>query len=326
MGMIISHSFDARRAGQIAAFFTKREGGLINVVKLVKLIYLADRAYMALYEEPMFMDNFVFDVELGPVNSGAYECVNSGCDGWDEFISGRENHNVALTVGSVSEDDLDELSTADLEVLNEIWNEFGHMSQWDLVEHTHKYCPEWKDPGNSSVAIPYGRVFKFLKKDNSEKLANNIQERKRLDENFVSFQMTIIPERGMAILVPSGPGEDQKHLHVILSPVCVSGCHLVVPIQTVYPGEYYDQTCLLHEGDHPFITHLSWVAYRHSHALLHSGMIKEFANFTYIVKDPVGKDLLDRICGGLFISPRASKKIQKYFLSTSTQPDDPASK
>lgn len=177
---MISHSFDARRAGQIAAFFTKREGGLINVVKLIKLIYLADRQHMASYEEPMFMDSFV-SMRLGPVNSGAYECVNSGAEGWDEFISDKADHNVALAKDFKSDDDLDELSEADLEILNNIWDEFGHMNQWDLVTYTHDHCPEWENPGNSSVPIPYSRIFKFLNKENAEKLDRNIQDRRRLD-------------------------------------------------------------------------------------------------------------------------------------------------
>jgi uncharacterized phage-associated protein len=180
MKLSVDHSFDARRAGQIAAFFTNRQGGLINVVKLVKLIYLADRQHMALYEEPMFMDNFV-SMRLGPVNSGAYECVNSGCEGWDEFISDRADHDVGLARPSMGDDDLDELSDADFDILNKIWDEFGHMSQWDLVDYTHKNCPEWEDPGNSSVPIPYSRIFKFLKKEKAEKLEKNIQDQRRLD-------------------------------------------------------------------------------------------------------------------------------------------------
>jgi uncharacterized phage-associated protein len=180
MKITLDHSFDAPRAGQIAAFFTKRQGGLINVVKLIKLIYLADREHMNLYEEPMFMDNFV-SMRLGPVNSGAYECVNSGCDGWDEFISDRANHDVALSRSAMSDDELDELSESDFEILNKIWGQFGHMSQWDLVDYVHKHCPEWEDPGNSSLPIPYSRIFKYLNKENAEKLEKNIREQRLLD-------------------------------------------------------------------------------------------------------------------------------------------------
>ena len=35
--------FDARKATQVAAAFVTREGGELNVMKLIKLIYLLDR-------------------------------------------------------------------------------------------------------------------------------------------------------------------------------------------------------------------------------------------------------------------------------------------
>jgi hypothetical protein len=88
---------------------------------------------------------------------------------------------VALARDVVSDDDFDELSESDFEILNKIWDKYGHFSEFDLAEYTHRNCPEWEDPGNSSTPIPYSRVFRFLNKENSERLAHNIQERKNLD-------------------------------------------------------------------------------------------------------------------------------------------------
>lgn len=171
--------YNPRKAGQVAAFFTMREGGLINVVKLIKLIYLADRAFMGNYDEPMLMDRFV-SMRLGPVDSRTYECVNEGADGWDEFISGRADHKVGLANNALSVDALDELSDADLEVLTQTWDRFGHMDRWALVKYTHDNCPEWEDPDGSSLPIPYTRVFKFLSKARPEELERGIMESKRI--------------------------------------------------------------------------------------------------------------------------------------------------
>jgi hypothetical protein len=125
--------------------------------------------------------------------------------------------------------------------------------------------------------------------------------------------MTITPGRGLTFLVPSGPGEDQKHLHILLTDICPAGYLLAVPIQTVYAGEYYDSTCLLREGDHPFITHLSWVAYHKSVLLSSSRLIEQFTNFSYIIKDAATAELLGRVGSGLMVSKRATKKIRTYF-------------
>src|SRR5580698_1532336 len=104
--------------------------------------------------------------------------------------------------------------------------------------------------------------------------------------------MTPPPRRGMTFLVPSGPGEDQKHLYVVLTDACSNGNHLAVPIQSVYPGEYHDSTCLLKEGDHPFVTHLSWVAYHRAEFLSHDLLIRQFEDFAYILKAPISEDVL----------------------------------
>jgi uncharacterized phage-associated protein len=171
--------YNPRKAGQVAAFFALRQGGLINVVKLIKLIYLADRAFMDEYDEPMLMDRFV-SMRLGPVDSRTYECVNEGAEGWDEFISDRADHKVGLVSGTLSVESLDELSDADIEVLATTWNKFGDMDQWALVKYTHDNCPEWEDPDGSSNPIPYARIFKFLGKSRPKELERGIIESKRI--------------------------------------------------------------------------------------------------------------------------------------------------
>lgn len=177
--MHTNFGYNPRKAGQVAAFFAIKEGGLINVVKLIKLIYLADRSFMAAYDEPMLMDRFV-SMRHGPVDSRTYECVNEGAEGWDEFISGRADHKVGLVRGDLCVDLLDELSEADVEVLKEVWANFGRLDQWELVKYTHDNCPEWEDPEGSSVLIPYARVFKFLGKAHPRALEQKIVENKRI--------------------------------------------------------------------------------------------------------------------------------------------------
>ncbi|MBY0428011.1 MAG: SocA family protein [Alphaproteobacteria bacterium] len=98
--------FNARKAGQVAAFFAKQENGSINVLKLTKLIYLADRNHMKNYDCPILNDELV-SMPHGPVNSMTYDYIN-GCqldrDGWDEFITGKAGYLVGLTKPITLED------------------------------------------------------------------------------------------------------------------------------------------------------------------------------------------------------------------------------
>lgn len=176
--------FNARKAAQVAAYFALQESGSINVLKLTKLIYISDRIHMDRYDYPILNDKLVA-MPHGPVNSMTYEFINGDQedDGWNEFITDREGHNVGLT-NSISIDELDELSEAEISTLKEVWASFGHMEQYTIRDWTHKNCLEWDDPHGSSNPIPYARVFKFLGKKNAELLEEKINESCSMAEIF----------------------------------------------------------------------------------------------------------------------------------------------
>lgn len=178
--------FKARKAAQVAAFFVNENGGQINVLKLVKLIYLADRSFMEQFDCSLLNDQLV-SMDHGPVNSLTLSYINGmswGSSGWDEFITDREKHNVGLVKALTGDSDLDELSHAELRVLSETWAAFGHMSPFQIRDYTHDNCPEWEDPDGSSNPIPYERVFKFLGKENADELAHDIDAERRVEEMF----------------------------------------------------------------------------------------------------------------------------------------------
>ncbi|MBZ4219041.1 MAG: SocA family protein [Chlorobium sp.] len=181
--MIASNTwFNARKAAQVAAFFTLQGDGSINVLKLTKLIYISDRVHMERYDYPILNDKFVA-MPHGPVNSMTYEFINGDQDddGWNEFITDREGHNVGLT-NPISVDDLDELSDAEIATLQDVWTSFGSMGQYTIRDWTHQNCPEWENPHGSSNPIPYARVFKYLGKKNAELLEEKIDESRDLAE------------------------------------------------------------------------------------------------------------------------------------------------
>ncbi len=167
--MSISPLFDERRAAEAAAFLLFRAGGRLPLIKLVKLMYLAERLSLKRYGEPLTGDRLVA-MPHGPVLSMTYDHINgalpSAEGGWDTWIADRAGHVVALRDESKirsPEMDLLRLSDSDLEVLEEVWKEFGHWDRWDLVKYTHSdACPEWVDPDGSSNPIPYETLFSKL--------------------------------------------------------------------------------------------------------------------------------------------------------------------
>jgi uncharacterized phage-associated protein len=175
--------FKTRKAAQIAAFFARKEGGSINLLKLVKLIYLANRRAMERYDYPLF-DDYLYSMDHGPVNSTVYDYINGArqdAEDWEEFVTSRSGHNVGLRPKARTNSGIDELSDADLGVLNKIWDRFGEMDQWELVKYTHRNCPEWENPHGTSVSIPYERVFKMLGKKHSIELAEQIEKQRGIE-------------------------------------------------------------------------------------------------------------------------------------------------
>jgi len=174
--------YNARKAAHVAAYLALKAGGSINVLKLVKLVYLADRQFLAEYDEPILFDRLV-SMEHGPVDSSLLSLINGEVEHpqWASIISAKANHVVGLNE-TIGMDTLDELSDAEVEVLNTVWHQFGHMNQWQLRDYTHDNCPEWEDPFKSSYVIPYERVFKYLGRgEHSEALERDIKTRIELD-------------------------------------------------------------------------------------------------------------------------------------------------
>jgi uncharacterized phage-associated protein len=140
------------KATQAAARLLKLGGGQMSHMKLIKLLYLADRSSLVRWGRPITFD-WYFSLDHGPVLSFTLDRINAEADPeapsyWHRYVSERENHSVRL----LSEPDNDQLSAADEEIIDEIFSRFGAMSQWDLRDYCHR-LPEWQDPHGSRVPI-----------------------------------------------------------------------------------------------------------------------------------------------------------------------------
>lgn len=166
---MIQNLFNEKKAAQAAAYFLYRAGGPISVLKLMKLLYLTERRSFERYGAPMIGDRMV-SMPHGPVLSITYNHMNGELEsvegGWEAWIADREEHDLDLRNRAslkAPEDDLLELSDADLDVLAEIWAQFGKMGKYEIRDWTHKNCPEWKDPEGSMIPMAPEELFAALK-------------------------------------------------------------------------------------------------------------------------------------------------------------------
>ncbi len=169
--------YDPRKAAQTIAFFALKEGGSINVLKVVKLVYLADRESLRQRGHPIQYEAR-FSMPHGPVNSTTLDYLNGfyrDDGGWSDFLRDRANNDVGLANQNMTLEALDELSKREIGVLESVWLEFGHMDRFDLAEWTHDHIPEWEDPNGSSRRIPLDRMMAAVGLERSVERARELE-------------------------------------------------------------------------------------------------------------------------------------------------------
>jgi len=156
--------YNEKKATHVAAFFLSQADGRMQILKLMKLMYLSERASFESLGEPMIGDRLV-SMDHGPVLSRTLDHMNRliPSDKWDELIGSREDHYLALKKNIKNPyTELGLLSEAETKILDSVWTKFGKLNGFDLANLTHEICPEWEDPKGSALAIPHMRLLRFL--------------------------------------------------------------------------------------------------------------------------------------------------------------------
>ena len=171
---------DIAKASQMTAMFLLKAGGPISRIKIMKLLYLADRESLRRYGESITGDT-VYSMPQGPVLTKTYDLMKGEktADEWDRLI--EETIPVRIKKG-ISISSLDALSVADIEIIDDVWNEYGRMSENQLVELTHK-LPEWSDPNGSSFLIEFEALLRAIgiPNDEVEYLSSQANQRESID-------------------------------------------------------------------------------------------------------------------------------------------------
>jgi len=150
--------FREDKATQAAALLLKWAGGTMNYMKLIKLLYLADRTTLLRWGRPITFARPV-SMRHGPVLSEILDLINEGsrpgeASFWSRAVSSPTNYEVRLN----AECSADDLSDAEEAVLEEIFSQFGGVEPWALVDRLHRTLPEWT-PTNGAVPIQYRDIL-----------------------------------------------------------------------------------------------------------------------------------------------------------------------
>jgi uncharacterized phage-associated protein len=150
-----------RKAAQLCAHFTLQEGGQMDKLKLIKLIYLTERKCLEDWRRPMLFDE-LFSLPHGPICSSTLNGIDQAYPKtvWDDYLT--RNGNRAVAVRKLTRDDLDEISDAELDIASAIWKEFGSYTASQLRNYTHMHCSEYTDVTDGRVPISYKEVLEAI--------------------------------------------------------------------------------------------------------------------------------------------------------------------
>lgn len=150
--------FDERKAAQAACVLLDRHGGPMPYIKLVKLLYLADRESLIETGSPITGDRFI-SMKYGPVLSRVLDLIKESEPAEDSIWHGyvlRAGYDAVLSTAAES----DRLSEYEEGVLGRIFESQGREKEWDVVTRTHA-LPEWTDPGTHAVPIEPEAILRY---------------------------------------------------------------------------------------------------------------------------------------------------------------------
>jgi uncharacterized phage-associated protein len=147
--MCIHLKFNHRKAVQMLNLLAEKNGGQINKMKAIKLVFFADRYHLRKYGRPITNDEY-FAMDFGPVPSGSKDIAElsgflseSEMKYASEFIEMTDRY----TYKSISPANRKVFSQTDLDALSFAWDKFGQFDQYQLADITHD-LPEWKKHEN----------------------------------------------------------------------------------------------------------------------------------------------------------------------------------
>lgn len=148
--------FDAQKSAQAAAFLLWGAGGRLPSVKLMGLLYLAEKQFLLQCGERLTGDRMVC-LPQGPAMSAASACLANGSEDWDAWItrSGSSERALKSTVYVDSKEPLatfDALSVAEASVLDAVYDAFAGVSQGKRLRDS-RYCPEWEETNGARRPI-----------------------------------------------------------------------------------------------------------------------------------------------------------------------------
>ena len=118
-----------------------------------------------------------------------------------------------------------------------------------------------------------------------------------------------VPAEGATLLIPSGA---VKHLFVMLTSPSTDGLVVIANLTSIRVGLYHDPSCVVVSGDHPFVSHPSYIAYSRARIVTSRSLSHGVASGDFVPRQRVDDVLFERICKGALASDDLPQKIATF--------------
>lgn len=163
--------YSADKVLQIITYLLSLNNGRMDLLKLMKELYLIDRRSIEERDSSLSGDVFC-SMPHGPVLSQTLNMLTMLPDypSWFEYLDSSRKMYYPDIVLKKQLPELDRLSEKDKSYIREISDKFKDYTEFQIEDYTHK-LPEWVDPNGSSRKIRFQDVMRALQKSDAEILA-----------------------------------------------------------------------------------------------------------------------------------------------------------
>jgi hypothetical protein len=159
--------FDIEKAIAAAAYLVSKQGGKESMFFLVKKLYFADRSALINWGNSITGDELA-SLPSGPVVSRIYDLMKGiGTERnlklWNDAIARQGN-----TISIKHYPDDGSLSEREIEALEKSRRTIDGIRGIKVSDWFHKNCPEWTDPGRSSIPIDPSQILRIANKSEEE--------------------------------------------------------------------------------------------------------------------------------------------------------------
>ena len=174
----IRFKFNFDKALQATAYFLQLAGGSMSYLKLLKLLYITEREYLA-EEHEMITGDRVAAMKYGPVLSNIYDLIKRKGDRaeeWAGYLAETPGYCLAL----VADPGSDRLCRAERDKITNVFCRYGKMDRFLAVEMTHDF-PEWANNFDTnsprkSFPIPVEDILSYQDKG---EMIDKVRERQK---------------------------------------------------------------------------------------------------------------------------------------------------